>query len=187
MNTEETKKRAYLLWSSASEDEQELAMDMMTRIAREGDLQAMKLVAQWHYTLGDPDSALHFWKEAAELHDLSSIMMVAQVYSEMDEMTHACEYWTKAAQQGDPTAISQLSKYHQSIQDGIPDSESLCYEYTKKCADLGDTHSMKLLAEWRKPTMDQKSYDLYYKAACHGDSEGYIQCGRMKYQGIGVE
>jgi TPR repeat protein len=187
MKGEELKKVAYQLWNSICEDEREQGMDMMVRIAGEGDLQAIKLVAQWQYARGDIESSLKYWREAADAQDITSLMMVAQIYSEMDEMGEACAYWIRAAQLGHATAISQLARYLQSVQEGIPEPESLCFEYTKKSADLGDTCSMKLLAEWRKPTVDRESYDWYYKAARHGDSEGFLQCGRMRYQGLGVE
>jgi TPR repeat protein len=180
------KQEAMVLWESGDADDQELALDIMARVAREGDQGAMTMVAQWYYSIQDVDSALHFWKEAADLYDLGSMMNAAQVYAELEEMTQACEMWERAAQMGDTNAITKLASFLQSIQEGTPEIDSTCYEYTNKASEAGDVRSMKLLVEWKKPVVDEQSYQLYYKAAQHGDSEGYLQCGVMKYQGNGV-
>jgi TPR repeat protein len=165
----------------------EEAMDEMLLVANLHDLEAIKILAEWNLAeTGDEcyQAAVQLLETAAnQFNDADSMVKLAQLESDMD-------YWQLAYQMNDPRAIRYLAHVSQTdYSEAEPSypatnlSES-ALEYSTKAAKLGDTQSLRWLAE---RTTAEESLSLYILAADSGDFMSFILAANMLVSGQSVE
>ena len=173
------------------------ALDFLEQAANGGRVSAIIDLAEYYISVGELETAVEYYRRAADLGSVRATMELARAYSAglgVPQDVNQSLAWLRRAElmgEQDVRTLRQLATGFLNGQFGPPDVER-AVQYYLSAAELGDPSSMMILANmYHEGTLieynEEAAFRWALRAAEQGSVSGMVFVGEAYNEGLGTE